>query len=54
MAKRPSKIARFTEVAEQVLFAPDRRVGAAIVHTDADLIELINERLEPDERIADR
>ena len=50
---RPSKIARFTEVAEQVLFAPDRKVGAAIVHTDADLIELINERLEPDERIAE-
>jgi hypothetical protein len=50
---RPSKIARFTEVAEQVLFDDTRRVGAAIVHTDADLIELINERLEPDERIAE-
>ena len=50
---RPSKIARFTEVAEQVLFDESRKVGAAIVHTDADLIELINERLEPDERIAE-
>jgi hypothetical protein len=50
---RPSKIARFTEVAEQVLFDDTRRVGAAIVHTDSDLIELINEHLEPDERIAE-
>ena len=49
---RPSKLMRFMEVAEQVLFDPERKVGAAIVHTDADLIELINDRLEPDERIS--
>jgi hypothetical protein len=50
---RPSKIERFAEVAEQVLFNDERRVGPAIVHTDADLIEMINERLAPEERIAD-
>ena len=49
---RPSKIERFSQVLEEVLNRP-KGVGMAIMHTDADLIFLVNEGLEPDERIAD-
>ena len=49
---RPSKLARFTEALEEVLNRP-KGVGMAIMHTDADLIFLVNEVLEPDERIAE-
>ena len=49
---RPSKIERFSQALEEVLNRP-KGVGMAIMHTDADLIFLVNEGLEPDERIAD-
>ena len=49
---RPSKIERFSKALEEVLNRP-KGVGMAIMHTDADLIFLVNDMLEPDDRIAD-
>jgi hypothetical protein len=49
---RPSKIERFTEALENVLM-DDRGVGACIMHTDSELIDMVNRELAPDERISD-
>jgi hypothetical protein len=49
---RPSKIERFSKALEEVLNRP-KGVGMAIMHTDADLIFLVNDMLEPDDRISD-
>lgn len=49
---RPSKIERFTQALEEVLNRP-KGVGMAIMHTDKDLMFLVNEQLEEDERIID-
>lgn len=50
---RPTKIARFSQALEEVLNRPEG-VGMAIMHTDKELIMLVNELLEPDERIKER
>lgn len=47
---RPSKIDRFVEVAEEVILDDIN----AIILTDEDLVFLINEKLEEDERITKR
>ena len=47
---RPEKLSRFTEALQQVLDCP-HSVGFAIIYTDRDLVEMVNERLAPDERI---
>lgn len=47
---RPSKIGKFTEVMRDILDT-EHPVGFAIIHTDEDLVEMVNERLDPDERI---
>jgi hypothetical protein len=49
---RPSKIERFTEALENVLM-DERGVGACIMHTDMELIDMVNRELAPDERISE-
>jgi hypothetical protein len=50
---RPNKLERFNEVAQEVLF-DERGVGACIMHTDMDLLDMINRKLEPEERVSVR
>jgi len=50
---RPSKIQKFTEVLDQVLNT-EHSVGYAIIYTDNDIVEMVNERLEPEDRISER
>jgi hypothetical protein len=49
---RPTKIDAFTQALEEVLNRP-KGVGMAIMHTDADLIFLVNESLDDDDKISD-
>jgi hypothetical protein len=50
---RPSKIQKFTEALEQVLNT-EHSVGYAIIYTDEDIVEMVNERLDPEDRISQR
>jgi hypothetical protein len=50
---RPSKIIKFTEAIETILNKP-HGVGYAIIHTDEDLVDMVNELLDPDDRVSDR
>jgi hypothetical protein len=50
---RPSKIQKFTEALEKVL-ATDHSVGYAIIYTDLDIVEMVNEMLDPEDRISQR
>jgi hypothetical protein len=50
---RPSKIQKFTEALEQVLNT-EHSVGYAIIYTDLDIVEMVNEMLEPEDRISKR
>jgi hypothetical protein len=50
---RPSKIEKFTEALREVLDTP-HSVGYAIIYTDEDLVDIVNERLDPDDRITTR
>ena len=50
---RPSKIEKFTIALKELLDTP-HTVGYAIIYTDEDLVDMVNERLEPDDRVAIR
>lgn len=50
---RPSKIEKFTEAIQKILDTP-HGVGYAIIHTDEDLVDMVNELLEPEDRVSDR
>ena len=50
---RPSKIQKFTEELIKVL-ETEHSVGYAIIYTDADIVEMVNERLDPEDRISER
>jgi len=51
MAGRPAKIENFTKALDAILNT-EHPVGFAIIYTDLDLIEMTNERLDPDDRIS--
>lgn len=48
---RPPKIEKFTEAMRRVLETP-HEVGYAIIFTDADLLEMANDLLDPEDRIS--
>jgi hypothetical protein len=50
---RPSKIEKFTQVLAELLDT-EHSVGYAIIYTDEDLVEMVNERLDPEDRITTR
>jgi hypothetical protein len=50
---RPSKIQKFTEALRDVL-ETEHSVGYAIIYTDEDIVEMVNERLDPEDRITQR
>ena len=54
MQGRPTKLtSTFTKAAEEVLLAGESNYNA-IIHTDKDLVQLINQKLPENEKISDR
>ena len=50
---RPPKIEKFSQAINEVMNR-DHSVGYAIIHTDEDLLSMVNDILDPEDRVSER